>query len=281
MSRKANPTAIGAFVVGGLVLAIGGLIAFGGGKFFKDTTTYVMYFESSVSGLRVGAPVEFRGVQVGEVRDIRGTISEDLEIQIPVYVEIGEGRLQPKRANAAPIRREQAIPVLIKRGMRAQLALQSLVTGQFYIELDFHPDQPPRFVGDGTVPEIPTVPSALSKLRERFEALPLDELAHEAIAALQGINGLVSSEELGNAIDSASEALRQIRQLADQLGQDLPPMVASAQQAFSIAAEDSPVRYQLESSLSELSAAARAIRSFAEYLERHPEALLTGKRGGK
>lgn len=281
MSRKANPTLIGAFVIGALALAMGGLIAFGGGKYFKDTTTYVMYFDSSVSGLRVGAPVEFRGVKVGEVRDIRGTISEDLEIQIPVYVEIGEGRLQPKRADAAPIRREQAIPVLIKRGMRAQLSLQSLVTGQFYIELDFHPDQPPRFVGDGTVPEIPTVPSALSKLRERFEALPLDELAHQAIAALQGIEQLVSSEELGNAIDSASAALREVRKLSDELGEKLPPMVDSAQQAFSIAAEDSPVRYQLESSLSELSAAARAIRSFAEYLERHPEALLTGKRGGK
>ena len=92
MSSKANPTAIGAFVIGALAIAIGGVVALGGGKFFKDTTTYVMFFDSSVSGLRVGAPVEFRGVNVGSVTKILGTIGEDLEIQIPVYVEIGEGR---------------------------------------------------------------------------------------------------------------------------------------------------------------------------------------------
>lgn len=281
MSRKASPTAIGAFVIGGLAIAIGAVMAFGGGKFFKDTITYVMYFDASVSGLRVGAPVEFRGVKVGEVRDIRGTISEDLEIQIPVYVEIGEGRLQPRRADAAPIRREQAIPVLIKRGMRAQLALQSFVTGQYYIALDFHPDEPARFVGDGVIPEIPTVPSALSQLQARFERLPIDELAAQAIAALQSIETLVSSKELGGAIDSFTLALREIRKLVAELERQVPPMVASAEEAFSIAGEDSSLRYELENTLGELSAAARSIRIFAEYLERHPEAMIRGKQEGE
>lgn len=279
MSRKANPTAIGAFVIGALVLAIAGIIAFGGGKLFKDTTSYVMYFDGSVSGLRIGAPVEFRGVKVGEVKEILGTIGEDLEIQIPVYVEIGEGRLRPQQAGAAPIRREQIIPILIKRGMRAQLALQSLVTGQFYVELDFHPEKPVRFVGDGVIPEIPTVPSAMSELAERFERLPIDELASQAIAAMQSVEKLVSSKQVASAIDSFAAALREIRSLVRGLEKEVPPVLASAEEAFSIVGEDSPVLYEIENMLNELSAAARSIRIFAEYLERHPEAILTGKRG--
>ena len=280
MSSKANPTAIGAFVIGALAIAIGGVVALGGGKFFKDTTTYVMFFDSSVSGLRVGAPVEFRGVDVGSVTKILGTIGEDLEIQIPVYVEIGEGRLRPQRADAAPIRRAQAIPVLIKRGMRAQLALQSLVTGQFYVELDFHPEKPVVFKGDGVVPEIPTVPSAMSELAARLERLPIDELAGQAIAALRSVDELLSSDRVGDAIESFTGMLRESRRLIRDLDQRLPGMLDSADEAFAMAAEDSPVRYELETMLNELSAAARSIRIFAEYLERHPEAILTGKRGG-
>ena len=168
MSSKANPSAIGAFVIGGLALAIGAVLVLGGGRFFEDSSTYVMYFDGSVSGLRIGAPVEFRGVQVGEVRDIIGTVNEELEIQIPVFVRFGGDRLRSTSEGARIADTEQAIPILIQRGMRAQLELQSLVTGQFYIELDFHPESPARFLGDGVHREIPTIPSRMSELASRI-----------------------------------------------------------------------------------------------------------------
>jgi paraquat-inducible protein B len=278
MSRKANPSAIGAFVIGGLTLAIGAIMLLGGGRFFQDTSTYVMYFEGSVSGLRIGAPVEFRGVKVGEVRDILGTVNEELEIQIPVFVQFGGDRLRPTVEGGRITDTEQAIPILIQRGMRAQLELQSLVTGQFYIELDFHPDTPARFVGDGVHREIPTIPSAMSQLASRIQGLPIDELFESALGALNAIEALVSSEEVGGAIGSFQGTLRDMSSMVRELEQKLPPMVEAAEEAFSIAAEGSPVRYRLEDTLSELSAAARSIRVFADYLAQHPEALLTGKR---
>jgi paraquat-inducible protein B len=278
MSSKANPSAIGAFVIGGLALAIGAVLVLGGGRFFEDSSTYVMYFDGSVSGLRIGAPVEFRGVKVGEVRDIIGTVNEELEIQIPVFVQFGGDRLRSTSEGARIADTEQAIPILIQRGMRAQLELQSLVTGQFYIELDFHPDTPVRFVGDGVHREIPTIPSRMSELANRIQGLPIDELAESALGAMNAIEALVSSDEVGGALGSFQSTLRDMSSMVRELEQKLPPMVEAAEDAFSIAAEDSPVRYQLENTLSELSAAARSIRVFSDYLAQHPEALITGKR---
>jgi paraquat-inducible protein B len=278
MSSKANPSAIGAFVIGGLALAIGAVLVLGGGRFFEDSSTYVMYFDGSVSGLRIGAPVEFRGVQVGEVRDIIGTVNEELEIQIPVFVRFGGDRLRSTSEGARIADTEQAIPILIQRGMRAQLELQSLVTGQFYIELDFHPESPARFLGDGIHREIPTIPSRMSELASRIQGLPIDELAASALGAMNAIETLVSSDEIGGALGSFQSTLRDMSSMVRELEQKLPPMVEAAEDAFSIAAEDSPVRYQLENTLSELSAAARSIRVFSDYLAQHPEALITGKR---
>jgi paraquat-inducible protein B len=278
MSSKANPSAIGAFVIGGLALAIGAVLVLGGGRFFEDSSTYVMYFDGSVSGLRIGAPVEFRGVQVGEVRDIIGTVNEELEIQIPVFVRFGGDRLRSTSEGARIADTEQAIPILIQRGMRAQLELQSLVTGQFYIELDFHPESPARFLGDGVHREIPTIPSRMSELASRIQGLPIDELAASALGAMNAIETLVSSDEIGGALGSFQSTLRDMSSMVRELEQKLPPMVEAAEDAFSIAAEDSPVRYQLENTLSELSAAARSIRVFSDYLAQHPEALITGKR---
>jgi len=301
MTRKANPSAIGAFVIGGVALAIGAVLVLGGGRYFEDSSTYVMYFDGSVSGLRIGAPVEFRGVKVGEVRDIVGTVNENLEIQIPVFVQFGGDRLRPVSRAGRVADTEQALPILIQRGLRAQLALQSLVTGQFYIELDFHPDSPARFVGDGVHREIPTVPSAMSQLANRIQGLPIDELAESALDALNAVEALakseeiaetlrsfqatlaaietlVTSDEVGGALGSLQKTLGDTSSMVRELEQKLPPMVDAAEEAFSIAAENSPVRYQLENTLSELSAAARSIRVFSDYLAQHPEALITGKR---
>jgi paraquat-inducible protein B len=278
MSTRANPSAIGAFVIGGLALAIGAIMVLGGGRFFRDSSTYVMYFDGSVSGLRIGAPVEFRGVKVGEVRDIIGTVNEELEIQIPVFVQFGGDRLRPTTAGGRITDTEEAIPIMIQRGMRAQLELQSLVTGQFYIELDFHPDTPARFLGDGVHREIPTIPSAMSQLASRIQGLPIDELFESALGALNAIEALVSSDEVGGALGSFQATLRDMSSMMRELEQKVPPMVEAAEEAFSIAAEGSPVRYRLEDTLSELSAAARSIRVFADYLAQHPEALITGKR---
>jgi len=278
VSRQASPAAIGAFVLGAIALVVGGLVVFGGGLLFRDTSTYVMYFDDSVTGLSPGADVTFRGVKVGEVTRIIATIDEQLDIDIPVFVEIGGGVLEQRSGDPAEAsQRGRVMPILIKRGLRAQLGLQSLVTGQLHVALDFHPDRPAEFRGDGRVPEIPTIASPLSEIRERFQELPLKDIAAEALGVLRSIERFVGSEELTSSLRNLDGTLLAMRRVAETLEAQLPPLSESANDAFSALSEDSPTRYALDDALVEVAAAARAVRALADYLERHPESLLSGK----
>ncbi|MBW2268955.1 MAG: MCE family protein, partial [Deltaproteobacteria bacterium] len=130
MSKRANPAMTGAFVLGAVGLVIAGILIFGSGELLKTKYTYVMYFQGSVSGLAVGAPVEFRGVKVGDPKD--------LEIRIPVVVEFVQGSLHRLGAEAQDS--SANIARLVELGMRAQLQVQSLLTGQQMIALDIHED---------------------------------------------------------------------------------------------------------------------------------------------
>jgi paraquat-inducible protein B len=303
--KRANPTRVGAFVVGAVVLVVAGLLVFGSGNLFRRTTTYVLYFEDAVTGLQPGAPVVLGGVKVGEVKEINVTVDDHLNIDVPVLIELGSERIKPRSEEEMVPAREQAIPVLIKRGLRAQLGTQSFLTGQLLISLRFDPDKPAVFRGDGRIPEIPTVTSQLSEVQERLKDLPLQEIASELMQAVRAVdrffaspelaasvgnlNGaLVSlrrlSDELGGRVGplagSADETLVSLRRLSDELTAQLGPLAESADQALGTFGDDSPTRYALDEALRELAAAARSIRTLADYLERHPEALLSGKREG-
>jgi paraquat-inducible protein B len=281
VSRAASPTAIGAFVIGAIALVVAGLVVFGSGTLFQDTTTYALYFEDSVTGLSPGAPVVFRGVEVGQVVDIKGTVDENLDIDIPVIVRIGGSRIE-RRGSSGDARadREELIRTLIGRGLRGQLGLQSLVTGQLLVTLDFFPDKQAVYRGDGSLPEIPTVPSPLTEIQQRVQDLPLQEIAREMLVVLQSIDHFVSSEELRRAVTNLDRALVSARRLAENLDKEIGPLAQSADDALSTLSDDSPTRYALDEALVEVGAAARSIRILAEYLERHPESLLAGK-GGK
>jgi len=304
--RRASPATVGAFVVGAVALLVAGLLVFGSGTLFRESSTYVLYFDDAVTGLYPGAPVVLGGVKVGEVREISVTIDEGLDIDVPVLIELGGGSIRPRSGeeDALPAQ-DQAIPVLIKRGLRAQLGTQSFLTGQLLISLEFAPDKEAVFRGDGTLPEIPTITSPLSEVQERLKDLPLQEIASEVMGAVRSIEGFFGSPELAQAVADLSgtlaslqhlsdelssrvgplagttdETLASLRRLADELSAQLGPLAESADEALGTLAEDSPTRYALDEALAELGAAARSIRVLADYLERHPEALLSGKGGG-
>lgn len=170
MSRKANPKLIGAFVIGGFALAVGAVAVFATGRFFQETTRWVLFFDQSVRGLQVGAPVTFRGVEIGAVTDIAVEYNSNTsDIRVPVIIEIhseritvvgDEGRRRDQYGDAAR---------LIEGGLRAQLQVQSLVTGQQMVQLDFFPDSEPRYVGGYPLREFPTVLSDMSQLQESVE----------------------------------------------------------------------------------------------------------------
>src|SRR5512147_973550 len=189
MSKPADPKLIGAFVLGAVLLIIAGLVVVGGGKFFKRTVPVVMYFQGSVSGLSTGSAVNFRGVRLGQVTNVYIRYQPDSSdpLLIPVLAELNADNLQFVLTDAEKKKIRMGsgdtLRALIDQGLRAQLALPSLVTGQATVSLDLFPGTPANIVNfypDRV--EIPTVPSTmqevqttLQQLYDKISQLPLDE----------------------------------------------------------------------------------------------------------
>ena len=144
MSKQANKTVIGIFVVVAIALVVAAVLILGSGKFFKQTLKAVCYFEGSVGGLNIGAPVVFRGVRIGSVTDVILRFdTKKLVFVIPVYIEI-----EPDKFSVIGVRPKQLgenLKTFIDRGLRASLETQSIVTGQMQVGLDFKPDKPAKF----------------------------------------------------------------------------------------------------------------------------------------
>jgi paraquat-inducible protein B len=201
----ANRSAVlGGFVLGGLILAVAAVILVGGMNLFATKTRAVVFFQGSVAGLQLGAPVTFRGVRVGSVQAISLRLNaRDLTANIPVFIELESDSVSI--SNGASSGRSALLVRLIDAGLRAQLTSQSLVTGQLAVDLDLQPRMPAHLVGaDLGVPEIPTLPSEFQKLKEQFSDLPLRDLVDRAGRTLSTLETLASSlnKELGPAIES-------------------------------------------------------------------------------
>jgi paraquat-inducible protein B len=197
-------TAIGAFVLGGIVLGLGAIVLFGNIRLWSTTTRAAVVFEGSISGLSIGAPVTFRGVRVGAVDGI--VIQYDAKAQtalIPVTLQLEPDRVRVVDEAVAQTRLD--LPTLIARGLRAELNTQSFVTGQSVINLDFN-SEAPAVLHPGVVrlTEIPTQPSTIQRVTQQLTDLPLRELVENAIATLESV-----------------------RKLSERLDIDLPPLVAS------------------------------------------------------
>jgi phospholipid/cholesterol/gamma-HCH transport system substrate-binding protein len=245
MSKPANPKLIGAFVLGAIALIIAGLIVLGGGKFFQRTTPVVMFFQGSVAGLSVGSPVNFRGVRVGQVTNvfIRYQPNGGDPLIIPVFAE-----LSPENVQIAA-RRDQkkefrpgsgaVLRALIDDGLRAQLAIPSLVTGQATVSLDLVPGNPAEFLD--TYPdrvEIPTVPSALQEVQmtvqqlyNKLSKLPLEELVEDTRTLIKGANRLVNDPAISQAVVNASQAMADLQQVARTLDSRIGPLISNLETA--------------------------------------------------
>jgi paraquat-inducible protein B len=241
MSKPADPKLIGAFVLGAVLLFVVGLIVLGGGKFFKRTTPVVMYFQGSVSGLSVGSAVNFRGVRVGQVTKvfIRYQPDSSEPLIIPVFAELSADNIQLILTHAE--RKEirmgsgDTLRALIDQGLRAQLALPSLVTGQATVSLDLFPGTPANFVD--TYPdrvEIPTVPSTLQEVQatlqqlyNKISQLPLDELVEDTRTLIKGANRLVNDPMVAQAVANASQAMTDLQQAARTLDGRIGPVLSS------------------------------------------------------
>ncbi len=222
MSKRANTTVIGAFVIGAIALALGAVMLFGTGQFFDERVVVVTVFAGSVTGLQVGSPVEFRGVPVGTVTSIKALYDpEKTSFEIPVYMSLDSESVTNVRDDRSERSPASEIERMIAHGLRARLDLRSLVTGKKFVALDFHPGTPATIVGiDGGIPEIPSIASPLDKVTSLFEKLDVDALAGKAILAMDGISALVNSPILAETIKSLDKTTRNTNELVLQLRTD-------------------------------------------------------------
>ena len=311
MKKRANPRLVGLFVLGGLGLFIAAVILYGMRDLFVQKDTYVSFFRGSVRGLDVGAPVSFRGIDIGQVKEIYGLVTSDsMDVEIAVIYEIDA--LKIRDPGGYTVREEdldfrQRAQNLVEYGLRAKLETASLLTGQRYVDFDLFPNDEPRMTGiDVGYPEIPTVASEFEEiqrnLRETMRAiakLPLNEVIVDIQGGVQSLQDFLSSADmsetsanLARATESLNTLVHHLDGRSEQVTAKIVDTAESAQAAMSqlrevlkkidqTTASSHEVGYQIGEVLDEVSDAARAIRLLAEYLEQHPEALVTGKGDGK
>jgi paraquat-inducible protein B len=252
----------------------------------------ILFFNDSVRGLEVGAPVEFKGIRIGEVIDIDLIFDRDkVEFKIPVIVEI-----EPERIGFithSDVEDETLDQKLFDKGLRAQLKTGSLLTGKLFIDLDFHPDAEPATLetvdGMRVLPTVPTtieaITASLNRFMKRLDQLPMEQIGRDLQRTVAGIERIVDSPGLKDSLDSLEQILADVRQLTTNANAEtLPRLNAALDQLDRTLIElngalsaDAPLRHDLRATLRELAGAGRALRELAEFLDRHPEALIRGK----
>ncbi len=264
-----------------------------------DTFKYVIYFDGSVRGLSAGAPVEFRGVQIGRVIDIRLVYDKASEfVQVPVYIELQPERVRGLRNSG--IGEPKMIDSSIVSGLRAKLQTGNLLTGQLYVALDLYDDGvagPLVKNGEG-ITVMPSVPSDIDQVTEgvqqalaKINALPLQDLIENANTTVARAGALLQQFEqaglaarIDTVIGSADGAIDQYARLAkgarqelDNLSSQLQRFVATAGDSMEGIAPDSPLYYNLLNTLRDVQAASRAVLAVSESVEKKPEVFLFGK----
>jgi len=259
--------------------------------------------------------VLFQGVQIGSVTSITLQINPaKMQVQIPVFIEYEPEKFKVGGADQnLPRDPQKNIARLIEQGLRAQLGMQSFITGQLVIQLDFYPGTPVTLQHiDKNYIEIPTIPSTSAKLADALEKLDLNGLEKHLESTLAGIDRFVNNPDLTASIKGLNETLQDARKLLTKIDRQVDPLsndlkktvkdfgklaVSVDAQVGGVAAgfnktmsaargvlsENAPLVVDLQNTLQEIAAMSSSIRQLSDYLDQHPEALIRGKGnpGGK
>lgn len=243
--------------------------------------TLLMYFNQSLRGLTPGAPVDFRGVVIGEVKSIGVEFDRaEREFRMPVLVQVYPDRLRRRAGESGTESRstqQERLRFLAEKGLRAQLRNGNLLTGQVYVALDFFPKAPPVKIDLAKNPiELPTVPNSLDEIQSQVQeiATKLNKVPYEQIAG-----------DLRTTLASLNKTLTATEETVKRINNDVTPELAAAMKdvrktvntAERTLADDSPLQQDMRQTLQELTRAAGSVRVLTDYLERHPESLLRGK----
>ena len=253
MSKKINTTSIGLFIVTGLALGVIGLLLFSSAKLFTKTLDVIVYFDESLNGLNEGAPVKYRGVTIGSVKRVMVHFNQATnDYAMPVIVEVQEKLLRERLGEALDVFTEQSLEARIKRGLRASLQTESLVTGVLYVEVRPNRNAPPAVFHQlkKVYPELPTEPTQIQALFNNLASLDIKGIENNLNALLvkldavigdvkmgqisQGITNLllsldrlVSSSEITNGLAAVRTTLDQYRLLGEKLNARVDPLADS------------------------------------------------------
>ncbi len=305
---SAKPALVGAFVLSGLALLVVAIMLFAGTHLFRHKAGAVTFFQGSVAGLEVGAPVTFRGVRIGSVTRIGISINmKDLVSRIPVYMEVNPSAV--KLEGRGDDDDKSVFRRLLAAGLEAQLSMQSFVTGELRVDLDLQPGAHATYLGGDTEgDEIPSSPSKLQTIEDQIADLPLKQIADNANQTLASIQRI--TDQLGTSVVPLLDSLKQTADSAhmtieaahlavthiDRLaidgqhqlavnGDALAGVLASSDRAVrdaetlvlslnDMVAPESRIRDDLQSTMRDLAASAASLRNFTHEIERTPSTLV-------
>ena len=251
----------------------------------REKHVWLLVFNGSVRGLSKGAPVEFRGIHVGKVLEIDSEIKiNSADILISVLVETDPRQFLASRAAFDKTEMKKLLNTLVSNGLRAQLKSGNILTGQLFVNLDFHPNEPEqKIVWEGTRPQLPTIPAALeeafadfNKLLDRMGNIPFEEIGQDLHLVLKNLNKTIKQGDVvlkhidKKVTPEFTSTLKQVKKTLEQAKESL-----AAMEKF--VGSDSPLNQDARHALSELAAAAQSMRVLTDYLERHPDSLIYGK----
>lgn len=317
MTESRKPFFIGAFLLGGIALLAAGLLLLSRDSLLTRPVEYIVYFTGALDGLDVGADVTYRGVKVGNVRQINLSYDRVLnDVVMPVTIRINA---ETSRSKGTEGGFDRSIDRLVERGLGAQLQTPSFLTGKAIVALDFFPGQE-GYIRDPheiDLPAIPTVPSKIDQvadvLRDLVDGLkemPLKDTLEAANKTLMAFERLASAPETQSSIQSLSVSLTNFEKISQQIQQRLPSMLDNMQSGSTelkealvdvrLAAQSardalqqmdgmvndgrrslgpqSELQYELLQSLQDLGKASKALQRTAESIEQQPQSIIFGKK---
>lgn len=319
MAKRISPTAIGAFVVAAFAILVMVLVVVGSGKLFKQPIKFVCLFQGDLNGLRIGAPVKFRGVQIGTVSAIRltlatneGQLKPDVKgFRLPVILELDRSMVTGSGGTGEALG-QIGYKDMLQRGLRAQLSVESLLTGLLYVDLDLHPHTPLDLAlvpGSSPYREIPTIPTTMEAFQEKataaladFDKIDFQAMASSITDAANSIKNFANSPDLKDTLAGLKQATKNlndtvvsIRMAVNNANSKVNPLIAHLQQnsdevnltlkqtrAALVQLQatldpDSPIAVRLNEALEEFSSTAQSIGDLTDYLRENPSSLVRGR----
>jgi paraquat-inducible protein B len=234
--KKPSATLVGAFVLGAIALIVAGVLFFGAGGFPDIRIPLVSFFHGSVAGLRVGAPVTFRGVRVGEVTSIGIRLQPDTgDSIIQVNMELMPGMVKVYDAPSA-VDDRQVIPTLVRQGLTARLVLESFVTKMLNVDLEFRPGAKVSRMGQvATAPEVPTVPGDLEGIMQQLQEVDVASTLASVERTLASVNGILTSPEVKQTIQELPKLVGDLRHAVNTVDREVAGLSHDGRQAIAAA----------------------------------------------